>query len=67
MTKNEVLQLQDPSAIWDEMQKNPALRADGEVWLYMTRLSAKIRRERSQKTYGDPEAYLYMDLLKKKR
>ena len=67
MTKNEVLKLQDSSAIWDEMQKNPELRTDGDVWLYMTQLSAKIKREWSQRTYGNPEAYLYMDLLKKKR
>lgn len=42
MTKSEVLLLDEPSAIWNEMQKNPALRTDG------------------------PEAYLYMDLNKKK-
>lgn len=41
MTKSEILKLQDPSEIWNEMQKNPELRTDGEVWLYMTRLRAK--------------------------
>lgn len=66
MTKSEVLKLQNPSAIWDEMQKNPELRADGEVWLHMTRLTAKINRERSQQRYGDPEAYLYINPIKKK-
>lgn len=66
MTKSEVLQLDEPSAIWNEMQKNPELRTDGDVWLHMTRLSAKQDRQRSQEAYGDPEAYLYMDLNKKK-
>ena len=66
MTKNEVLQLDDPSAIWNEMQKNSALRVDGEVWLHMTRLSAKRDRHRAQELYGDPEAYMYIDLNKKK-
>ncbi len=66
MTKSEVLQLDDPSAIWNEMQKNPALRTDGDIWLHMTRLSAKQDRKRSQEVSGDPEAYLYMDLNKKK-
>ena len=66
MTKSEALQLDDPSAIWNEMQKNPVLRADGDVWLHMTRLSAKQDRKHSQEVYGDPEAYLYMDLNKKK-
>lgn len=65
MTKSEVLKLNDPSAIWEEMQKNPILKADGDVWLHVTRLTAKINRERSQQMYGDPETYLYMDLLKK--
>ena len=32
MTKSEVLLLDEPSAIWNEMQKNPALRTDGDVW-----------------------------------
>lgn len=41
MTKSEVLQLNEPSDIWEEMQKNPELKKDGEVWLHMTRLSAK--------------------------
>ena len=36
MTKSEVLLLDEPSAIWNEMQKNPALRTDGDVWLHMT-------------------------------
>ena len=66
MTKREVLQLNEPSDIWEEMQKNPELKKDGEVWLHMTRLSAKKDREWSEKTYGDPDAYLYMDLNKKK-
>ena len=66
MTKSEVLEIQNPSVIWDEMQKNPKLRADGEVWLHMTRLTAKINRERSRQMYGDPEAYLYIDPAKKK-
>ena len=66
MTKIEGLLLDDPSAIWNEMQKNPALRTDGDVWLHMTRLSAKQDRQWSREAYGDPEAYLYMDLNKKK-
>ncbi len=66
MTKNEVLQLKDPTAIWNEMQKNPDLRTDGEVWLYMTRLSAKQDRQWAQEAYSDPEACMYMDLNKKK-
>lgn len=65
MTKSEVLKLNDPSAIWEEMQKNPILKADGDVWLHVTRLTVKINRERSQQMYGDPETYLYMDPLKK--
>lgn len=65
MNKSEVLKLNDPSAIWEEMQKNPILKADSDVWLHVTRLTAKINRERSQKMYGDPEAYLYMDPRKK--
>lgn len=65
MTKSEVLKLNDPSAIWEEMQKNPILKADGDVWLHVTRLTEKINRERSQQMYGDPETYLYMDSLKK--
>lgn len=67
MTKSEILKLQNPSEIWNEMQKDPELRTDGEVWLYMTRLSAKINKEKSVQKYGDPEAYLYIDPLKKKR
>ena len=51
MTKSEVLKLNDPSAIWEEMQKNPILKADGDVWLHVTRLTAKINRERSQQMY----------------
>lgn len=65
MTKSEVLLLDDPSAIWNEMQKNPALRTDGDVWLHMTRLSAKQDRQWSREAYGDPEAYLYMELKQK--
>lgn len=60
MTKSEVLQLDEPSAIWNEMQKNPALRTEGDVWLHMTRLSAKQDRQRSQ------EAYLYIQQLEHK-
>lgn len=66
MTKSEVLQLDEPSAIWNEMQKNPALRTEGDVWLHMTRLSAKQDRQRSQEAYGDPEAYLYIQQLEHK-
>lgn len=66
MTKSEVLKLDEPSAIWNEMQKNPALRTDCDVWMHMTHLSAKQDRQWSQEAYGDPEAYLYMDLNQKK-
>ena len=58
MTKSEVLLLDDPSAIWNEMQKNPALRTDGDVWLHMTRLarptvvSGSVWRPGSVSVYG---------------
>ena len=39
---------------------------DGEVWLYMTRLRAKINKEKSTQKNRDPEAYLYIDPIKKK-
>ena len=48
------------------MQKNLELRTDGEVWLYMTRLRAKINKEKSTQKNRDPEAYLYIDPIKKK-
>ena len=66
MTKSEILKLQNPSEIWNEMEKNPELRTDGEVWLYMTRLRAKINKEKSTQKNRDPEAYLYIDPIKKK-
>lgn len=66
MTKNEALKLQNPSEIWDEMQKNSELRVDRDVWLHLTRLTAKINREWSQQRYGGQEAYLYIDPIKKK-
>ena len=66
MTKSEILKLQNPSEIWNEMQKNPELRTDGEVWLYMTRLRAKINKEKATQKNRDPEAYLYIDPIKKK-
>ena len=66
MTKSEILKLQNPSEIWNEMQKNPELRTDGEVWLYMTQLRAKINKEKSTQKNRDPEAYLYIDTNKKK-
>lgn len=66
MTKSEILKLQNPSEIWNEMQKNPELRTDGEVWLYMTRLRAKINKEKSTQKNRDSEAHLYIDPIKKK-
>lgn len=66
MTKEQLLESNDPSEIWAEMQTNPAWRADGELWLHLTRLTAKLNRERSEKRYGDPEAYLYRNPIKKK-
>ena len=66
MAKEQLLKSNDPSEIWEEMQKNPKWRADGELWLHLTRLTAKLNRERSEKLYGDLEAYLYMDPIKKK-
>lgn len=67
MTKEQLLKSNAPTEIWEEMQKNPEWRADGELWLHLTRLTAKLNREWSERTYGDPEAYMYMDPMKKKR
>ena len=58
MTRAEVLKLQEPSQIWQEMQKNPELRADGEVWLHMTRLTAKINRRVQCKTAHGGRLYI---------
>lgn len=55
MTKKEIPACGDVSLIWSEMQNNPELKGDREVWDHMAGLYAQRERTLIQEFLGEED------------
>ena len=69
MTKSEVLQCNNPSAIWAAMQANPALKKDRDVWMHLTKITSEEEQKRVKKFFGtdNPDPMAHIDYNKKEQ
>lgn len=67
MTKNEVLESNDPSAIWAAMQADPSLKKERDVWMHLTHLTHEREKANMIQKFGYYEFGLHIDYNKRKK
>jgi hypothetical protein len=65
MTKAEILSCEDPSTIWDEMERSADFRNDRDIWLHLNQLTYKEEVERVTAAFGSYSFGAHLDYKKR--